>query len=297
MSFDAAQLSALAAVLRMGSFEAAAHHLSVTPSAISQRIKALETQVGTALIVRGHPARGTAAGARLAAHADHIALMEAQVRQQLQLGAVEPASLRIAVNADSLATWLIPALAAVPDLTFDLVLDDQDHSTDWLRRGEVAAAITAHSVPVQGCRIRPLGALGYVATASPDFMHRHFPDGVTPSALRTAPMMQFDTKDRLQHNWLGRHFPGAAPPERIHHIPSTRAFVDGALAGIGWGLNPEPLVRAHLKTGRLVPLLDGADHATPLYWQYADILSDALRPLSRAIRKVARRKLGPAEDA
>jgi LysR family transcriptional regulator (chromosome initiation inhibitor) len=49
---DPAQLAALAAVHRRGSFDRAAAELHVTPSAISQRIKALEEAAGT-LLLRG----------------------------------------------------------------------------------------------------------------------------------------------------------------------------------------------------------------------------------------------------
>ncbi|MFT7593531.1 MAG: LysR family transcriptional regulator (chromosome initiation inhibitor) [Paracoccaceae bacterium] len=144
MQFDPHHLAALAAVLRRGSFDAAAADLSVTPSAISQRIKALEDRVGTSLIHRGSPCTGTPAGVRLAKHAEDVGLLEAQLSRDLSLGDTSgPGRLRIALNADSLATWFVAALAAVPDVLFDLVIDDQDHSADWLKRGEVSAAISA----------------------------------------------------------------------------------------------------------------------------------------------------------
>lgn len=49
------QLAALAAVIECGSFDAAADRLHVTPSAVSQRIKALESRVGQVLVVRDKP--------------------------------------------------------------------------------------------------------------------------------------------------------------------------------------------------------------------------------------------------
>jgi LysR family transcriptional regulator (chromosome initiation inhibitor) len=167
--FDPAQLAALACVHRRGSFDLAAAELHVTPSAISQRIKALEEAAGALLIRRGQPCAATPAGMRMIRHYDEVTLLERTLAADLPWLAPRAASLRIAVNADSLATWVIPALAATEGFLFDLVIDDQDVSQDWLKRGEVAAAITAHPGPLQGCDTVSLGSLRYIATASPAY--------------------------------------------------------------------------------------------------------------------------------
>ncbi len=70
--FDYPQLTALAAVHRRGSFDLAAASLNLTPSAISQRVKALEERVGTLLIKRGQPCLATEAGLRLIRHLDEV---------------------------------------------------------------------------------------------------------------------------------------------------------------------------------------------------------------------------------
>ncbi|MEY8838238.1 ArgP/LysG family DNA-binding transcriptional regulator, partial [Cribrihabitans sp. XS_ASV171] len=199
MQFDPHHLAALSAILRLGSFEAAAAELSVTPSAISQRIKAFEDRIGAALIHRGPPCTGTPTGVRLAKHAEDIGLLETQLTRDLGLGPETRATrIRIAVNADSLATWFVPALASVEGTLFDLVIDDQDHSADWLQRGEVSAAICAGGKPIAGCDTHPLGSLRYLPTASPDFMACWFAEGVTPQALARAPCLTFNAKDMLQ---------------------------------------------------------------------------------------------------
>ncbi|RBP94895.1 LysR family transcriptional regulator (chromosome initiation inhibitor) [Rhodobacter sp. 140A] len=285
--FDYAALEALSAVLATGSFEAAAARLRVTPSAVSQRIRALEDRVGAVLVVRGAPCTGTEAGQRLARHAEVVALLEAE------LAPPEAAPvLRIAVNADSLATWVLPALAAVPDRLFDLVIDDQDHSADWLRRGEVVAAVTSSARAVPGCDVRPLGALHYLATAAPAFVAQHFPAGISAAALARAPALVFNEKDGLQAAWL-QQVTGQSPPLRAHHIASTTAFVEAAELGLGWGMNPEVLVRGAIAAGRLVPL-HPEPLAVALYWQSARRLAGPLAPLTRAMRTAAARVLRPA---
>lgn len=294
MDFDPGHLAALAAILRHGSFEFAAADLAVTPSAISQRIKALEDRVGTPLILRGVPCSGTPAGLRLAKHAEDVRLLEAQVSRELSLTQPEaPMTLRIAVNADSLATWLVAALAAVPDVLFDLVIDDQDHSSDWLKRGAVSAAITAQRKAIAGCDATQLGALRYIACASPEFTDHWFPHGLTGQAIRRAPCLTFNAKDMLQRTWISENL-GLSTVPRSHFMSSTHAFIDAALSGMGWGLNPEPLVRDLLRSGRLKPLIPDAPLDVSLTWQVSRIVGPALAPLSRAVRAAARDGLVPA---
>lgn len=281
-------LIALSQVLRTGSFDAAARSLGLTPSAISQRIKGLEDRLGTPLVHRTQPCTGTAAGQRLLRHADEVALLEAALARDLPaLGPAALPHLRLAVNADSLATWVIPALAACADMLFDLVVDDQDHAADWLQRGEVLAALSTRGTPVTGCDVTALGRLRYRATASPAFMARHFPAGVTADALARAPCMTFNPKDRLQRDWIAQVWGRPVLPP-THLLPSTHAFVDAALAGLGWGMNPEPLVRDHLAAGRLVELVPDTPLDTALFWQVRRLSAPALAPLTAALRQAAR---------
>ncbi|MEX0286066.1 MAG: LysR family transcriptional regulator ArgP [Paracoccaceae bacterium] len=293
MQFDPHHLSALAVILRTGSFEQAASELSVTPSAISQRIKALEEKVGTTLIQRGTPCIGTPSGVRLAKHAEDVGLLEAQLSRDLSLAPVaQRTRLRIAVNADSLATWLMPGLAAVPDTLFDLVLDDQDWSAEWLERGEVSAAVTAAGANVPGCTRYPLGVMRYVATASPGFVKQWFPGGVTAEALAQAPNLVFNARDGLQRSWLqAKTGKDLAPPS--HYLPSTHAFVDAARAGLGWGMNPETLVRGPIRNRRLVSLDADLPLDVALEWQVSRVLAPALEPVTAAIRKAAAEGLLP----
>ena len=289
---DYALLDALAAVIRTGSFDKAAQQIHVTPSAVSQRVKLLEERLGTILVVRGQPCVPTPAGRRLCRHVEDVRLLEHALQSDLGplMPAHQPSTLRVAVNADSLATWFVEAMAGVDGLLFDLVLDDQDHSADWLRRGEVGAAVVGVPAPVQGCDMRPLGALRYAATASPAFQHRWFPGGVDEASLRRAPCLTFNTKDDLQAQWvsdlLGRRI--AMP---THWLPASQAFVDAALAGLGWGLNPEVLVADHLATGRLVPLRPDRPLDVPLYWQWSRMVAPALNDVTRSVLDAAERWL------
>ncbi len=286
---DYAHLAALAAVVRTGSFERAAQQLNVTPSAVSQRVKLLEERLGAVLVVRGQPCTATPAGQHLCRHVEQVALLESSLHRSLPGVQPDgrPATLRIAVNADSLATWFVAAMAGTEGYLFDLVLDDEDHSADWLRRGEVVAAVTAHGRPIQGCDCHPLGALRYIATASPAFRDRWFPDGFTAAAAARAPCLVFNQKDRLQALWL-RQALGTEVQPPLHWLPSSQAFVDAALAGLGWGMNPEKLAAGHLDAGRLVALQADRPLDVPLFWQQSRIVDALLRDVTRAVLRTAR---------
>jgi LysR family transcriptional regulator (chromosome initiation inhibitor) len=293
--FDYPSLAAVAAVVREGSFERAARALNVTPSAISQRVKQLEERLGSVLIIRGQPCTATDTGRRLCSHIEQVGLLEQELQSTLpklsQTGNdADRVTVRVAVNADSLGTWLIGALAqftAQGEALVDVALDDQEHTVEWLRSGEVLAAVTAHANPVQGCNSISLGRLSYVAVASPEFVERHFSAGVTAATLAQAPCLRFNRKDQLQAQWARRvcrrdlEIP-------THWFPSTQAFIDASVAGIGWGMNPVALVREHLKTGSLVELVPGRTLAISLYWQHTRLQVPVLNRLTRAVVQAAR---------
>jgi LysR family transcriptional regulator (chromosome initiation inhibitor) len=298
---DYGALAALAAVIREGSFERAAAALGVTPSAVSQRVRALEERVGATLVTRSQPPVATEAGARLCAHAEQVRLLEAEAAAALPgLGGAGaetgPPSLRIAVNADSLATWFPAAAAqfhAATGALLDIVLDDEGHTAARLRSGEALAAVTADPVPAPGCRVQRLGGLRYVAVARPDFARRWFAEGVTPATLSRAPVLRFDRRDRLQARWAARL--GAELEDApTHFAPTTQAFLDLTLAGMGWAMNPLTLAAPHLAAGRLVEIVPGARIDVELHWQRARLKARHLDALTRAALAAARAALtGP----
>ena len=297
---DYAALAALASVIREGSFERAARALHVTPSAISQRIRLLEERVGCALVIRDQPCRATETGRRLCQHVDQVQLLEQDLQgnlpalAQAALG-VSRASVPVAVNADSLATWLAPAIAtfaAGHPVLMEVVVDDQDHTANWLRSGTVLAAVTATARPASGCNSRPLGAMRYLAAASPAFLHRHFPHGVGAASLAVAPSLVFNTKDELQARWVRRLCHRHVELPR-HALPSSHAFVTAALAGMGWGLHPQALIAPYLESGALRALVADTPLDIPLHWHTARAASSLLDGLSGAILDAARGALLP----
>ena len=289
MRIDHAQLRALAAVVREGSFERAAQSLNVTSSAVSQRIKALEDRVGRLLVKRSSPAVATPEGQVLVQLAEQTALLEHDALHRMGLADEDlpHASIPVAVNHDSLETGFPEAarsFASQTGTTLDLRLEDQDHTVALLRQGAVLGAVTTLDEPVQGCQIHALGSIRYAATCTPAFHEKHFSKGVNAQSLAQAPVLVFNRKDDLQARFArrlaGEDLPLTAP---TWWIPSTRAFVQANLGGLGWTMNPLPLVKRHLEAGRLVYMKQRAWEDVPLYWQHwkGDVQTMAL--LTRAV--------------
>ena len=263
---DQVQLTTFQVVVDTGSFEAAARQLHVTPSAVSQRIKALESTVGQVLVRRAKPCVATPAGEALVRFAGQVALLEREALAQARDGA----RVSIVVNADSLDTWFLPALAAVPGPAYELHTDDQDYTADLLRSGTAMAAVTGEHMAVQGCRLEPLGAMRYLPVGSGD------PD---------APMIVYNRKDQLQHRFLTSM--GRAADAPIHYVPAAAAFVEAIRLGLGWGMVPEQRARPDIAAGRYRPLFPDKYLDVPLYWQYWKIESTVLRDLTAAVRNAA----------
>lgn len=294
MRIDLAQLAAFAAVVEEGSFEAAARRLHVTPSAVSQRVKALEARLGRVLVTRTRPAGATAAGQVLARYARQVRLLETEALSGLDdsAGDVE-VRLAVAVNADSLATWFLPALAGLADgrnARFELHQEDQDHSAALLREGAVMAAVTGDPRAVQGCAVRPLGRMRYLAVATPAFARRWFPDGPTAAALAAATTLRFNRKDELQTRFA-RELAGRRvdPPATV--LPSSVGFADATILGLAWAMLPESMARAPLADGRLVEFAPGRHLDVPLYWQRWKLASPLLDELTGAVVAAAAAQL------
>ncbi|WP_024819796.1 LysR family transcriptional regulator ArgP [Arthrobacter sp. 31Y] len=303
--FPSDQLLTFSTVLSEGTLDAAARLLHVTPSAVSQRLKALEQSAGRVLLQRSNPAQATEAGEVVLRLARQVAQLEADAGRELGLD-TDGAQLAvpIVVNADSLAVWFLQALAQVPgdlNVTFDLHRDDEQHSTSLLRSGTVMAAVTATPEPVQGCRVESLGVMRYRAVAAPQFVERWFPDltkgldshrALHGAALNAATTVDFDRKDTYQWAFVQAAFKaeGKPVPDRKgprHYVPASQDFGDAIRLGLGWGLIPEVQCGPEIADHRLIELAPDRPFDVPLYWQRWKTASMVLDVLSDTVREVS----------
>ncbi|MEU8774498.1 LysR family transcriptional regulator ArgP [Streptomyces sp. NPDC048606] len=298
------QVRTLLAVVDEGTFDAAAALLHVTPSAVSQRVKALEQRTGRVLLMRSKPVRPTESGEVVIRFARQLARLERDARAELGMADdLGPVRLPLAVNADSLATWFLPALTRVPQeppICFELHREDEGHTTALLREGQVMAAVTSSPDPVAGCSVRALGLARYLPVASPAFVARRLPGGARSEARRLweAPVIVFDRRDELQDAYVRMLSGGAAGAGSVRHlVPTSEGFRDAVVAGLGWGLVPEPQAEPLLRSGALVELASGRPLDVPLYWQQWKLDSPALATVARVVAEVALEELRPVPPA
>ncbi|WP_434809915.1 LysR family transcriptional regulator ArgP [Microbacterium sp. bgisy189] len=291
MRIPAELAETLAVVIDEGSMDAAARRLHISPSAVSQRIKALEEQIGRVLLVRAKPVRATDAAHAVIRFARQLALLEHDA--VAELGDVDRISIPLAVNADSLSTWMLEPLARVSarhPVVFDLHRDDQDFTAGLLESGTVMAAVTSRRTPVAGCRVSVLGALRYEAVATRGFRDRWFADGVDSTSLDDAPVIDFDRRDDLQTRWLRAHGAGAIPPR--HFVPASHDFAAAVQLGLGWAMLPTLQADRGLESGELVRL-GGDPIDVPLYWQQWNLRSALLEAVADEVIDAGRRSLRP----
>jgi LysR family transcriptional regulator (chromosome initiation inhibitor) len=303
--FQREHLETLLAAVDLGTFDAAAHALSITPSAVSQRIKAMEQLVGRVLVRRTTPIVPTADGAVVLRHARQVRLLDEETARALgdTGGADAPESvpsIPLAVNADSLGTWFLDALAVVradTEVVFDLHRADQDRTAELLRSGRVMAAVTAEADPVQGCSSVPLGIDRYRAVASPAFVARHLGGADTErrmlQRLDRVPLVDYDHDDDLQQGYL-RRVVGHAPRGPRHFVPTSADFARAVSLGFGWGLLPEAQCLDALDRGALVELTPGRRADVALWWQRWNLASPLLERVTEAVRATAGARLHPA---
>jgi len=277
-------LEALATVVECGGFERAGDTLGLTQSAVSQRIRTLEIRLGQPVLVRSPTLAPTPAGRRLLNHVQQVQLLERDLARTLPALTERASRLRIALNADSLATWWAHVIGEVcieDELLLDLVIEDQDIGLRRMREGDVAACLCSSPQPLAGARCVALGTMHYLPLATPDYVRRYFPDGINPQSLKQAPAIVFGPDDLLQHRFLAQWgYDGAFP----HHLcPSSEGFVKLACAGLGYGMIPEIQATRELKSGELVSLAPGQSLEVPLYWHFWRHSGEALERLTQAL--------------
>lgn len=294
-ALDPTQLETLVVIAEEGTFDAAARRLHITPSAVSQRIRALERAAGQVLVRRTTPCTPTEAGEPLIRHGRQLRLLldEAAANLRASDGSDDTVvDLSVVVNADTLATWFRPVLDEVA--TWDrtalrITVEDQGYSADALRRGEVFAAVTSEPKPVQGCTVEPLGRLRYTPGAAPALIERHRKGrGIDWGAI---PMIVYNEKDHLQDEVLAAH--RATRPPVVHRVPSSHDFHEAIRRGLGWGMLLDAQAEADLESGATVPLPGAKPIDVQLFWQRWRLDSIALDDLSEAVRRAARAQLRP----
>lgn len=299
-TYDPAALECLAAIVEEGGFERAAQRLNVTQSAVSQRLRALEAQVGSVLIVRSRPLRPTSAGQLLLKHTKQLRLLRADLERDLHElapstpgGTREDERISIAINADSIATWAMGALHDLvrQRLPLEIIVDDQDFTQEWLRSGQVLGCVTTLKQALRGCKMVPLGAMHYVAVASASYAQQYLPQGLTPHNFREVAFLSFNRKDDMAAEFVARAF--GLKRVALNHlfVPGSEAQMRAVAAGWAVGVMPELMAREALADGRMVNLAPGRSLPVQLYWHCWNLESAVLDALTDALTATAKQTL------
>lgn len=305
-TFDPDALECLAAIIEEGGFERAAQRLSITQSAVSQRLRALEAQVGTVLIVRSRPLKPTQAGQLMLKHAKMMRLLRADLEKDLKElapsstgGGREEERISVAINADSIATWALPALSPLAQggLPIEIIADDQEFTHEWLREGQVLGCVTSLGQALRGCKMEPLGTMDYVAVAAAGFAARHCPKGVNAHNFHKLPFIAFNRKDHLQHSFVEQAFGLPRVMLKQLFVPSSEGQIRAVRAGWGVSVVPELGVRDLLASGELVNVTPRHRLGVALYWHCWNLSSDVLDALSSALRGAAAQNLRQPDQA
>ncbi len=294
-NFDYKLLAALAEVIELQSFELAANKLFISQSAISQRIKALEEQVGQPVLIRTQPLIATLAGEQLLSHFKKVKQLEHELLPILSPNKpIKPINVSLAVNADSIATWLIEAITPVLRnqlVELNLIIEHEERTLDKLRRGEAIGAVSVIEKPLKGYRSFRLGEMEYCLVASKEFAQKYFPDGVNQSSLKMAPAISYDHKDDMHARYIAKNFALAASEYYCHCVRSSEAFVELVKQGVAYCLLPKLQIEQELATAELINLCPDKELVETLYWHSWVLVKGVNKEISEQIINFARKKL------
>ena len=294
VNLEIKQLRALIAVLEEQSFDKAAARLNVTQSAVSQRIKQLEDQLGQPLIKRGSPPQATKAGQKVMSYARQVLLMQGELLQELGHGEGGVTRLNIAINADSLASWFLDAvqpLIEAQDFVIELKVHDQEQTHEFLKTGEVLGCISASDQTMQGCDCQYLGQMHYHCVATEAFYQRYFAAGVDAQAFAKAPAVGVSHHDELQNQYLQHYFQLPEGDYPRHHIPSSEQYVNFIGRGLAWGLVPALQLEQFQDQYQLRDICPDKQISVPLYWHSWHLKSQVIADLSKALLSHAKTAL------
>lgn len=287
-------LEALYTVQELQSFELAAQKLHVTQSAVSQRIKGLETHYGQPVLIRTLPYKATKLGEYLISHFKKICLLEESLKQQLEEANALP-RVSIAINRDSLETWFIDLFEEEFHLfkqwTLEIIADDQELTIDYLKKGLVSACLSTEEKAVIGGHCTFVGNMEYLLVASPAFVKTYFSAKDFKKNLLKAPAIKFDKNDHLHEKYLKKYFEFEGKDTQFHLIPSVRGFKKAAILGYGYGLIPRIDILNELNNKELIQIYPNKVWKIPLYWHSWDIDSKIYRTFNADIIRYAKNKL------
>lgn len=287
-------IEALYMVLELQSFEAAAKKLHITQSAVSQRIKGLETHFGEPVLIRNLPYTLTRLGETLVGHYQRISILEKDLEKQISTSYEKP-RISIAINRDSLETWFLELMKnklIFENVLLEVVADDQELTLEYFKKGLVSACLSTSKKTTPEGESVFLGDMEYLLVCSPDFKDKYFSKRDVIKSLLAAPAVKFDKNDFLHEKYLEKYFSLKNAELNFHLIPSVQGFKRYALLGYGYCLIPKIDIVQELKKGELVQIFKDKTWKVPFYWHYWTLESKVYQKFNRDVIRQVKKMLG-----
>jgi LysR family transcriptional regulator, chromosome initiation inhibitor len=279
--FDYKLIQAFAMVIQESGFERAAARMHITQSAISQRVKQLEDQLGQVLLLRTSPPMPTDPGKQVLKLFNQVRHLENEFKMLPEPDKDHTfIGVPIGINADTLDTWFFEAVQPFLDrenVLLDLFVDDQERTHHFLRDGKVLACISTRDTAVQGCRVTYIGEMTYGLYCTQAFGEKWFPQGLTFNSLEKAPVLCFTRDDKLNIKILEQIF-GTTPRQMpTHYIPSSVMFISLVRKGLAYGMLPEHQSHDLVKQQHIIDLAPEHRVKVKLYWHCWNLNSKLLK--------------------
>jgi LysR family glycine cleavage system transcriptional activator len=285
-----ASLRAFEAVVRLGSFSAAAHDLGVSQSAVSQHVKTLEEWLGQELLVRGaRQSTGTRYGTMLAREIDRGLGRISDVCAQIRSAREDDQTVVISCPPGFAFTWLFPRLLrfdlAHPHLAISIATDTGQRLFNGAEvdigilygTGEYPGLIVDH---LMGERLFPVCA-PHIAESltSPDALEGH--------TLLVDEILRAGGRSPSWEFWAEACGVTLPPAMRTRRFGQSNLVIQAAIEGLGVALGREPLVQGALAEGRLVRPFAETIPSPLSYWLVRRAQADRSPKVQEFLRWIA----------
>ncbi|MCD0501607.1 LysR family transcriptional regulator [Bordetella petrii] len=253
--YSLAQIEALAAIAKLGSFQAAARHMNITQPTVSLRVRELEDALGTKLFERdGRAAKLNAEGAVALHYTDEVLKLLDELETRLRTGDPLQGTLRVG-SSETVAIAVLPRIITLlgeryPRLKVELTVSNSFVLLDGLASNQLDLAILADpghlaNTQVEPLALAPVAWMGSRATQLPTPL-------VDPLALSESTILCMPEPSPLYEmmaNWWDKEGGVAL---RVSTCNSLAMLARLVTAGVGIGVLPTCILRNEIQRGSVV---------------------------------------------
>lgn len=253
-------LRTFTAVVRSGSFTAAARELGYVQSTVTGHLQVLERRFGTRLLDRlPTGAIPTEAGNRLMPFAERLLELETQMTAEVAIGDGHPVGRVRLAAPESLCAYRLPALfsqvrAAAPAVRLSLAPAGTAVALAAVRNGTAEAALLLEpELAAADLRLEPLGLEELSLLGGPTLEPIGDTDGqpLTWAQLANHDVVLLEDGCTYSDDVAHRLLVAGQPDSRRTHFGSIEAVKRCVAAGLGWTVLPTATAASEVSTGAL----------------------------------------------